>query len=689
MVKDARNRRIRAILIVAAGSSVAFIANYIKQTTELLRNAFDPSIIDIFEDGKQPAYPNNYNKWITSKYSEVHGTFHQFHNFFRFTYAKRLMGLAKCDNQWYRVRAIHHLTNLKLEEWQCSIIAHMCDARAAIGIARSTDSLEKSKKFFLPPPRIYGTYNNQLLLHTIKDYMHSMYKDSKHRTAHTCLRKTISKIFLQAYDINRIIDSDHGTEALSYVGKESEDDLPLCLETVRHHSSISQYASDVLNEMGLYLLMEVHLRFPDDANINVPLCQIISNISMHPEHTQELFKTGWISVLAKWVHHPDVRIAGPANQALANLDKDTVKEKYSTNIFLLHPHARNDEKVLVDVVFVHGLLGSVFYTWRNGRNCTKTLDLVESIGLEESKFEDQNLLTASSDPAIQEYLQQMAEHDKIEWDHLGVDYEIVQFDIPEDTNATATGPYVVPHGDSCRGDENTQCWARDWLPVDCAHLRVLGVNYSTTLSLWAHMCPEIANNVTLEDRSTELMSELVDAGVGKRPIVWVAHSMGGLLVKNVISKALKSKDPAMQSLGNQSKAIFFYSTPHTGSKTAILNQTTSYLVWPSMDVQELREDSPNLRRIHNEFLDYLHRIPIRIFSFVENKPTIVSALKLNIEVVEKRSGNPGVGEYYEIPLNHLGICKPTNRQSFLYQKVLQEIRKVVAEEKEIYNKHYL
>lgn len=223
------------------------------------------------------------------------------------------MGLAKCDNQWYRVRAIHHLTNLKLEEWQCSIIAHMCDARAAIGIARSTDSLEKSKKFFLPPPRIYGTYNNQLLLHTIKDYMHSMYKDSKHRTAHTCLRKTISKIFLQAYvilitftlklyiskpflcnfkDINRIIDSDHGTEALSYVGKESEDDLPLCLETVRHHSSISQYASDVLNEMGLYLLMEVHLRFPDDANINVPLCQIISNISMHPEHTQELFKTG-------------------------------------------------------------------------------------------------------------------------------------------------------------------------------------------------------------------------------------------------------------------------------------------------------------------------------------------------------------------------------------------------------------
>lgn len=65
---------------------------------------------------------------------------------------------------------------------------------------------------------------------------------------------------------------------------------------------------------------------------------------------------------------------------------------------------------------------------------------------------------------------------------------------------------------------------------------MLGVNYSTTLSLWAHMCPEIANNVTLEDRSTELMSELVDAGVGKRPIVWVAHSMGGLLVKNVISK---------------------------------------------------------------------------------------------------------------------------------------------------------
>ena len=35
----------------------------------------------------------------------------------------------------------------------------------------------------------------------------------------------------------------------------------------------------------------------------------------------------------------------------------------------------------------------------------------------------------------------------------------------------------------------TQCWPRDWLPKDVASLRVLGVNYDTSLSMWSPPCP--------------------------------------------------------------------------------------------------------------------------------------------------------------------------------------------------------
>jgi hypothetical protein len=40
----------------------------------------------------------------------------------------------------------------------------------------------------------------------------------------------------------------------------------------------------------------------------------------------------------------------------------------------------------------------------------------------------------------------------------------------------------------------------------------------------------------LEYRSKELMKKLTEAGLGSRPIVWVAHSMGGLLVKSMLTK---------------------------------------------------------------------------------------------------------------------------------------------------------
>lgn len=37
-----------------------------------------------------------------------------------------------------------------------------------------------------------------------------------------------------------------------------------------------------------------------------------------------------------------------------------------------------------------------------------------------------------------------------------------------------------------------------------------------------------------EDRALILGKALEKAGVGSRPIVWIAHSMGGLLVKHIL-----------------------------------------------------------------------------------------------------------------------------------------------------------
>lgn len=54
--------------------------------------------------------------------------------------------------------------------------------------------------------------------------------------------------------------------------------------------------------------------------------------------------------------------------------------------------------------------------------------------------------------------------------------------------------------------------------------------------MWAPMCPSEHMKTNLEERSNEFIEKLIKSGLGKRPIVWITHSMGGLLVKNMLSK---------------------------------------------------------------------------------------------------------------------------------------------------------
>lgn len=72
---------------------------------------------------------------------------------------------------------------------------------------------------------------------------------------------------------------------------------------------------------------------------------------------------GWIGLLSQWVKHEDVRISIPASKALANLDADE-DPVFLQRLYPLHPSTRILHNPGVDVVFVHGLLGGVFFTWR-------------------------------------------------------------------------------------------------------------------------------------------------------------------------------------------------------------------------------------------------------------------------------------------------------------------------------------
>ena len=97
--------------------------------------------------------------------------------------------------------------------------------------------------------------------------------------------------------------------------------------------------------------------------------KIIANISLHEETHEAVFRSGWVGILAAWKQDPNLLVTLPATKALCNLDQK-YGDVYMPGVYLLMPEHRSVRHLNelsnwgVDVVFIHGILGGVFYSWR-------------------------------------------------------------------------------------------------------------------------------------------------------------------------------------------------------------------------------------------------------------------------------------------------------------------------------------
>lgn len=574
-------------------------------------------------------------------------------------YTWRLIAMAQSGNRNDRLKAVWLLANWKnMKDWDYRHLAQMFDARTAVGIARSEGA---DLRFFLKPPNWHLSPSREVLTEDVCNLLLALNNVKEH----PCITFFLQKAFPELQHRHIIFDIDLTTMEFSRSPIRKDDILPLSIENLLHHSGIEDNAKDIVNLGGLPLIVSLCRHFEDDTDVTIKLVKVLSNISVQDGMLQHFFATGCIGLLARWAQHPNIQLSVTATRTLANLDVDGTPEiKFSSHLHLLYPTLRRFDLPKLDVVFIHGLLGGVFVTWRQrDRELT-------NVGISQgghSRNDEPDIECNVSDERTKKYLQDVAEFLQDEWDTLGSDFEIVLSDCPENANSMGKGPYSYTGCHPCvrqsveDGRTYSVCWPRDWLAQDCRHLRIIGVNYDTNLSLWAPMCPVERLKRNLEYRSSELLKKLVQAGLGSRPIVWVTHSMGGLLIKSVLTKACRDGDEQARGLYDNTKAVVFYSVPHRGSPVASMSHASQLLLWPSVEVQELRENSPALLSLHSEFLKLVEKANIDVISFAETKATFLPSLRMQFRFVPTDSANPDIGEFFEIPQDHLCICKPCSR----------------------------
>jgi len=521
----------------------------------------------------------------------------------------RLMDLANRGEYEQHLKAVRELSKLSLPDGEMTQLAQSCSRRTAVGLAR-TEGVDL--RYFLSKPLPPDVVDRDII-DMFREILVKLPSGSAE--LHDCI-KYFTNTALDQYVTNsddHILDIDisegfhrdsHQIKSIPRPSISQETIIEHCLQALLSHSTVEDQCSVLVTSLALPLFTKVVHAHPNNPRIKSLVGKILANISLHPAHHESLFKSGWVTTLATWKSSPNLLVSLPAIKALANMDVEYGVHTFMPGIYMLGPqdrhvqHRNNLSNWGVDVVFIHGLWGGVFYTWR--------------------QQDKENIRDCETE--------------------VGDDDDGYSF-----------------------------CWPRDWLEEDCRdHVRVIGCDFDSYLSQWGNNCPTQSYKQNLEERSEDMLAKLVQAGVGSRPVIFVGHSMGGLIIKKMLVSAQTSGDADLQQVAENTRGVVFYSTPHEGTHIAKMNSVVKYFFFPSVEVQELEIDSPALLELNTYFKQFVEKFKTRVISFGETIPT--RHLGVDLTFVPPESSNPGVGEFLTVPYNHMDICKPESRKSILFRK---------------------
>ncbi|KAK7514089.1 uncharacterized protein IWZ02DRAFT_493226 [Phyllosticta citriasiana] len=218
-------------------------------------------------------------------------------------------------------------------------------------------------------------------------------------------------------------------------------------------------------------------------------------------------------------------------------------------------------------------------------------------------------------------------------------------------------------------DPDPVFWPKDLLPDVCKTARILSFGYDADYAR-SWLGKEIPLETSLDEFCTSLLQSLAGlrnrTRTSGRPLLFVAHSLGGLVVANALFRQHGS-DAASQNIAEATKGVAFLGTPFKGSDMAsvgkvVLRVASLFTTTNDNNMKTLQRRSEKAADITSAFLAYLdgrahsedgNYLDVACF-FEEHSMRVAKSFGL---VVDKESATIPGKKPQPIPANHREMCR--------------------------------
>lgn len=105
-------------------------------------------------------------------------------------------------------------------------------------------------------------------------------------------------------------------------------------------------------------------------------------------------------------------------------------------------------------------------------------------------------------------------------------------------------------------------WPKDLLPIQYPNARILVYGYDTRVT---NYLSGPTNQNSIHSHGKDLLSSLAAFRKLDSPLILIAHSLGGIVVKEMLANSSNSTEDRLRNVVSSTSAVIFLGTPHRGS----------------------------------------------------------------------------------------------------------------------------